>query len=253
MDKALIWDLPIRIFHWGFAICITSALAIGLSVDDDNPLFLYHALFGLSAIFLLIIRFFIGLFGSRHTKLSALFFSPKEIVSYFLGVISGSAKKYSGHNPANAVVVLCMFFLTASLVFTGISMENEVFEEIHEAFAFVFIGVIITHLLGILMHTLRYKENIAFSMISGRKSITDDTGIKKQNSVAGLVILVLFAYWIISLFNNIDTRSSSVTIPIIGKTISIGENESSEHESMPHDTKKGSKPSQEEKEENDDD
>ena len=69
MKKIIVWDLPIRIFHWSFAVTMLLALILALVVDEKDPIFRYHMLFGLSAGALLILRLVIAIIGALFTDL----------------------------------------------------------------------------------------------------------------------------------------------------------------------------------------
>ncbi len=84
MGKILVWDIPIRIFHWAFAGSISAAIAIGFLVDDDQPLFQIHMLLGIVALFLLIIRLVIGFVGTRYSRFSSYPVHPREVMSYMI-------------------------------------------------------------------------------------------------------------------------------------------------------------------------
>ena len=56
MNKILVWDMPARLIHWTFAAALTVGTAIGFLVDKEQPLFQLHMIFGIIAVFLLVIR-----------------------------------------------------------------------------------------------------------------------------------------------------------------------------------------------------
>ena len=63
MNKILVWDIPTRLFHWAFAASLTAAIGIGFLVDDDQPLFQWHMVFGIGGLFLLAVRVVMGVAG----------------------------------------------------------------------------------------------------------------------------------------------------------------------------------------------
>ena len=87
MKKILVWDIPARLFHFAFAASITAAIAIGFLVDDDSPLFQLHMLFGIVALFLLLIRLIMGIVGSRYSRFSSFPVHPREVVSYLISAV----------------------------------------------------------------------------------------------------------------------------------------------------------------------
>ena len=66
--RVLVWDLPVRLLHFVLAVSVVAAVGLALACDDDHPLFVYHAWFGLLAGGALGLRLVIGLVGSRHAR-----------------------------------------------------------------------------------------------------------------------------------------------------------------------------------------
>ncbi len=225
MRKTLIWDIPTRFLHWAFAASLTASLGLALIVDDDSPLFQLHMLFGFVAAFILLLRIVLGLVGSRYARFASFPVRPTEVVRYFGGVVTGKARTYAGNSPGSAVAAVAMFALVPLLVFTGIGTGGEAFEDVHGVLAYILLGVIGAHLLGLLVHTIRHRENIAAAMITGRKERPPEDGIKTAQPVWGLVVMITGIGWISALFAGHDTAAATVKLPVIGTIVQLGENE----------------------------
>jgi cytochrome b len=52
----LVYDLPLRFFHWLFAGLFLIGFTIAKTVDDESVLFNYHSLAGLTLGFLVLLR-----------------------------------------------------------------------------------------------------------------------------------------------------------------------------------------------------
>lgn len=221
----LVWDLPIRLFHWTFAGSLTVALAIGFLVDDDSPVFQFHILFGLVAAFALVIRIILGLVGSRYNRFSAMPLKPGEVLAYLFGTLSGKARRYIGHNPGCALAAITMFSIVPLLVASGIGWLGEDGEDLHEGLAIALLVVISSHLLGIIWHTLHHKEAISSSMVTGRKAGPDEEGLTSSHRGWAIVILAVGIAWVGALFASHDSRAETVRLPIIGTVIDLGEYE----------------------------
>jgi cytochrome b len=225
MSKILVWDLPARLFHWTFAGSLSGALAIGFWVDDDSPLFQLHMLLGLVAAFALAARLVLGVLGSRYNRFSALPLRPREVVAYFVGSILGGAKRYIGHNPGAALASLAMFALVPLLIATGAGWLGGVGEEIHEGLAIALLVAIGGLLAGLAWHTVRHREAIAFSMVTGRKEGPEEAGLKTARPVWALALVVGGAAWVAALFANHDAAAATVKLPLLGTVIALGENQ----------------------------
>jgi cytochrome b len=226
MQTILVWDIPARLFHWGFAISITAAITIGLLVDDERSLFQLHMLFGIVALFLLIIRLLMGVVGSRYSRFTSYPIAPREISRYVISAIVSKTKLYAGNNPGSAVAAVLMFLLVVALFASGIGSDAEAIEELHEFFAWALLAVIVLHLAGLLWHTIRHRENIALTMVTGKKSGKPEDAISSSHAAWGVVILVVSGIWIAALFASHNATAATVELPGIGVVLDLGEHES---------------------------
>ena len=224
----MVWDWSIRVFHWLFAFTITVALGIALLVDEHSPLFEWHMLLGLCAGFLLIMRLALFIFGSRPENITGLLAAFRSAPAYFRHLRGMPSKCHGGHNPLAWVVYLAMFLLLAGTVWTGINMQTELAEDLHELFAYGLLATIAAHLIGLVFHTLRFRENIAMSMIDGRKKAQPAERIRSAKPILGAIILLLCLVFMGQLFARYQPGSGQVQIPWIGWVITLGENESDE-------------------------
>ena len=222
--RVLVWDLPLRIFHWLFAASVSAALLFAIA-GEHSSLFAWHQIFGLSAAFLLVARIVIGLFGSRYARLSELFSAPMRIGHYISDTIQGKASPSTGHNPLASVVYLAMFTLLALVIITGLNMDSEFAEESHEFFAYSLLALICVHLTGLALHTIRTRENVALSMITGRKLAPSEDGIKSSRPILGLGVLAASVFFIGKLFASYDSVNRTVTLPLTNTVITLGEGE----------------------------
>lgn len=235
MKTVIVWDLPIRMFHWLFAACCLGALGIGLTMDDDSPLFRAHMLLGLAAGFLLVVRVVIGIVGSTHNRLTALLFSPAETIRYFAGVVTGQAARRLVHNPGSALITIGMFLVIPLLIATGLANGSEGAEGPHEALAFGLLALVLLHLAGLVIHTFRHREFIALSMITGTKKAEGaEEGLRSNQFVFGVAILLAAVLWTGALLATYNGARGTVQLPMTGLILQLGENEGDRHESHRH-------------------
>lgn len=204
MKKGLVYDFPTRLFHWCFSGLFISAFFIAKIIDSDSVVFIFHMLLGINLGFLVFLRFFWGLFGTQHARWSDLDLHPRNLASYLKGVVKGDSKKWAGHNPASSWAALLMIFFAVGLVTTGLLMTGggykEDLEDIHDVLATSFAIVAFFHISGIVIHTLRFKDGIGFSMVHGKKEgVLADETLSSSRPFSGLIFLALalsFAAWI---------------------------------------------------------
>ena len=232
MRQHLVYDLPLRLFHWLFAGLFLIGFTIAKTVDDESVLFNYHSLAGLTLGFLVLLRVVWGVFGTKHARFSGFALNPKDLVSYFLGILAGEKKRWAGHNPASSWAGLIMMLMALGLAVTGYLMasgsENELLEDFHELLANGFIVVVGLHVVGIGIHTIRTRELIGLSMIDGKKeSVTPDQTITSSKASFGILLIGLVIAFGFHLFKNYNSQTR--TLELFGTTLQLGENEGAEH------------------------
>jgi cytochrome b len=225
MKKILVWDIPARLLHGAFAASLTAAICIGFLIEDDQPLFPLHKLFGIVALFLLGLRLILGLVGSRYSRFSSFPVRPREVVGYLVSAAVSKTKRYAGNNPGSAMAAVLMFLLVPCLFISGIGYGGEAIEELHESFAWALLAVIVMHLAGLAWHTFRHRENISLAMVTGRKSGVPEEAISSSHVAWGVAIALAAGVWITALFASYQANKGTVKLPVIGVTLQLGENE----------------------------
>ena len=224
MKRILVWDLPVRLFHWFLAASFVGAFAIASLAGDESPVFVLHMLLGGVAAFMVLLRIVWGLVGTRWARFSSFAVSPKELFVYVRGALAGGGSRYTGHNPGTSLASLLMFALVLGLAGTGVAMgSGKDVEEIHELLAWAMVAVIGAHVAGIVWHTIRHRENIAVSMIDGRKEAEPTGAIASVRPAAALAFVLLVGLWTAGLVRGYDAASGRATLPLTGQTLQLGE------------------------------
>lgn len=124
-----------------------------------------------------------------------------------------------------------MMALALGLAISGYLMTSggnkEVFEDIHELMANGFIVVVVLHVAGIVLHTIRHQEIIGLSMIDGKKAnIAVDQKIPSQKSAFGILLVGLVVAFGLHLFKNYDSKTGA--LQFFGVTLRLSESEEEE-------------------------
>lgn len=226
MKRHLVWDLPVRLFHWLLVATFGAAFIIGQTTDDDGAVFALHMVAGLVAAFLVALRLVWGVAGTRHARFRAFACGPRVLAGYLRDAIVGRAQKFAGHNPGTIYAAIAMFLLILGLAVTGVatSRGSHTAEEIHEALAWAMVAVVGLHVAGVAWHTIRHRENITLGMIDGRKAVEPTEAITSARRGSAVVLLVLTAVWAGSLLRGYDGGTGALTAPVLG-TLHAGEEE----------------------------
>lgn len=233
MKKTLVYDWPTRIFHWLFAGLFVAAFFIAKTFDDESSQYPYHMLLGITLAFVVVLRIIWGFVGSRHARFSSFILNPLDLVKYFKGVLSAKPELDAGHNPASSWAAIVMMALALGLAFTGIMMAQDInkdfYEEVHELFANAFIVVVILHIAGVVLHTLKFRDAIGMSMVDGKKKLVEQSRtIENTHAVIGGVLIVAVGLFVLFLGKNYDLTTQNLNL--FGKQLQLGESENEEDE-----------------------
>lgn len=227
LKNVLIYDLPTRIFHWLFAGLFVSSFIIVQVYDDESRFYPYHMILGLILSATVILRVSWGILGSHYSRFTSFELNPLKLLDYLKNVFSTKSQKYLGHNPASSYAALLMMTCALLLAFTGFQMSiknnKDFYEEIHEVCSNVFVVTAVLHILGIIIHTLKHRDRIALSMISGKKEVSDSSslGISRQYVIISIVFVILISGFSLILFKNYNSREG--TLFFLGRTLKLGD------------------------------
>ncbi len=233
--RMLVWDLPTRAFHWLLAGGFVAAAAIAFLADDEGALFPYHALIGLTLALLVVFRVVWGLLGTRYARFGSFAFGVGSVLAYLRGVLLGGGPRFVGHNPGSAWAIFAMLAMVAGLAATGIALGQgiEAVKEVHEALAWGMVAVATLHVLGVLVHTLRHRENLTASMVHGMKDADATAGIATARPLVAVLLVVLTGAWAWGLAGSYEGATRTLRIPLVGTVVQVGETEEDEGAERP--------------------
>lgn len=165
----LVWDPVVRLFHW----IVVAGCLLDLFVLDDGKT--AHRFVGYLVAMALMVRILWGFVGVGHARFSDFVPSPAGLTRYLRALLLGKEPRFVGHNPAGAVVMLTLMGLLAAVSITGwlltldVYFGSEILENFHTAIANAILVLAITHAAAALFESWRHKENLVWSMVTGRK------------------------------------------------------------------------------------
>ena len=199
LQRILVWDLPTRIFHWTLIICFAGAYLTG-----EFEARFFHVLFGYSVLGLILFRVFWGFIGTRHALFSSFVPSPHRLFVYLRVLFTHHRLRYVGHNPAGAMAVFTLLTLGLLSAISGIYSFDDPWggriKLSHEWLSDIMLAVAGVHILGITFMSFHNRENLVWSMVTGKKQGTPEQGIPSSRCWVGLLLLALLAgFWLFSL------------------------------------------------------
>jgi cytochrome b len=164
-----VWDPVVRLFHW----TVVAGCVLDLFVLDDGAA--AHRLVGYGVAAALAVRLVWGFVGARHARFRDFAPSPASIARYLKDLSRGAEPRFIGHNPAGAVMMLALMGLLGAVSITGWMLTLDAYfgsdglERLHEGLANAILVLAGLHAAAALYESWRHKENLVWSMVTGRK------------------------------------------------------------------------------------
>lgn len=194
--RILVWDLPVRVFHWLMALSFAGAY---LSAESERWR-LVHVTLGYTLAGLVVFRLLWGLAGTRHARFTAFVRGPAAAVRYLGSLWRGQPEHYAGHNPAGAWAIVALLLLAAGLSASGWAVYSDIgghgLEEAHEVLAHLMLAVVAVHIAAVALSSWLHQDNLVAAMVHGRKGGAPQEGIHQaRRGVAALLVAAVLGFW----------------------------------------------------------
>ena len=196
-DRTLVWDLPLRVFHWVLAASFAGAF---LTAESER-LRDIHVLFGVTFAGAIAFRLVWGFVGTRHARFAALRFGPVSLVRFARSMLAGSPERHAGHGPVAVVMIPLLLGLGLVVAASGWAIHAELggewLEETHEVAAVALLVLVVMHVAGVVALGLVQRENLVLPLVTGRKAAPASAAISSSRPlVALLLVAALAALWV---------------------------------------------------------
>ncbi|MFC7292626.1 cytochrome b/b6 domain-containing protein [Hirschia litorea] len=218
-SKRLVWDLPLRLFHWLLVLSIAASWATAKAGVEWTEI---HFLLGYWTAGLLVFRLIWGFVGPKHARFASFIPSVKSVFLYLRGFLKGHGKQAVGHNPMGALMVFAILAIVGAQVVTGLFASDDILfsgpfnslvdgklsetiTRLHNFNFDVILFLIFAHISAVLIYLFKKKQNLILPMITGRKSkdvVPDDEAIKSSRLFIALCVVavsVLIVWGVLSL------------------------------------------------------
>ncbi|MEW6164893.1 MAG: cytochrome b/b6 domain-containing protein [Pseudomonadota bacterium] len=175
-DKAFVWDLPTRLFHWSLAALVVAAF---VSAKIGNAAMVWHGRIGLAILGLLVFRLVWGCIGSTYARFARFVRGPAAVRAYLRGEWRGQ-----GHNPLGALSVLALLGALSLQAATGLFANDDIAFEgylyplvgselsaritgIHHLLEKALMLLVALHVGAIVFHARVKRHNLVKPMLTG--------------------------------------------------------------------------------------
>ena len=180
-DRLFVWDLPLRLFHWGLAVAVvTNVVTANIGRMD------LHERSGLTVLGLVAFRIVWGYVGGHHARFASFVRMPWTVLAWLRAPADPAVPRQAGHSPLAALSVLGLLAITGFMAVTGMfSTDGILFDgplahlapersaeitKIHHLAKLALIALVILHLAAILVYKFGKKVNLTLAMVSGHAS-----------------------------------------------------------------------------------
>jgi cytochrome b len=194
--QALVWDAPVRVFHW---LLVATFAGAWLTAESERWQ-LAHVTLGYTMAGLVAFRLVWGLVGTRHARFAAFVRGPRAVAGYLRSLVRGRPEHHVGHNPAGALAIVALLLLAAGVAFTGWAAYTDAaghwMGELHEGIASAMLALAGVHVAAVLASSWLHRENLVASMITGRKAAPPREAIRGPwRSIAAAMLLAVLGFW----------------------------------------------------------
>lgn len=195
-QKVLVWDAPVRVFHWLMVLCFAGAY---LTAESETWRLL-HVTLGYTMAGLVAFRVVWGVAGTRYARFNSFVRGPRTVLGYVRAMLAGQPAHHVGHNPAGAVAIVVLLGLTLGIGATGWATYNDLsgewVAEVHEWLGNAMLLVVGIHVAGVVVASALHKENLVRAMVTGRKLAQPTQGIRSAwRTVALVVLAAVLGFW----------------------------------------------------------
>lgn len=202
-----LWDLPVRVFHWGVAALVVAAWA-----SAELGRFDAHQWIGYSILVLVAFRLVWGLVGSRHARFTDFLVGPRRVMAY----LRGHGAESAGHNPLGGWSVMVILLLLTLQGVSGLFNTDDALYQgpfyygadtglrdtmgvIHEVAFNVLLGMLALHIAAVSYHQFRLREPLVQAMLRGSAPGRTGTSAPAPLWLALLIVVLagLLLWWVL--------------------------------------------------------
>jgi cytochrome b len=169
-DTLRLWDPLVRFCHWSLVVAFVGGYF--LTEEGDG----WHRWLGYYAVAIVLVRVLWGFVGPPAARWADFWPTPARLKQHVRALVKGESYHRLGHSPLGALVMVLMLLLMFGLGLTGFLLEEvdyfwgeDLPRDIHEYMANTLLALVGVHIGAAVIESLRLKENLPLSMITGRR------------------------------------------------------------------------------------
>lgn len=211
----LVWDAPVRLFHWLVVVLVAAAY-----VTEKLNRIDWHVWIGEALLALVIFRLLWGCFGSETARFRRFVASPAAAVRHLRHLFRREPDVQVGHNPAGGWMVLLLLALLLAETLSGLYVNNDIADQgplsqlvpawlanaisaLHGLVWDVLLAAVALHVLVIALYAVAKGHHLLRPMLTGYKRLPSSIDAPRQApalrallalGIGAAVTLLLSAY-----------------------------------------------------------
>jgi cytochrome b len=216
MNKKLVWDIPVRLFHWLLVLCLFGQWLTSEVLEDAMDI---HFTIGYCTLGLIIFRLIWGFVGTKYARFNSFISGPKTMMVYLKTIISKQHTLSIGHNSVGGMILPAVIILVGLQAISGLFTSDDViysgpyydsanaeFQEwmqwLHHNIFDVLLAIIGLHLVAIGWYLVFLKHDLTGPMFDGKKAIAQKEAIEDSQLIKAILLMCLvaiFVYWLVEI------------------------------------------------------
>jgi cytochrome b len=204
----LVWDLPLRLSHWGLALAVTGALVTGWI---GHAAFGVHVLCGSSALVTVLFRVVWGFVGPAHARFGDFVRGPRAVLGSLPGLSRATHRRHAGHTPLGGWMALALLGLVGAQACLGLFSNDEIshtgplygyidgrlsnrLSAWHVRIAFTILGAVVVHVAAALYYRFALGDDLVRPLVTGyKRGVGAAAAIDRQRPGLALLIVAMLA------------------------------------------------------------
>lgn len=200
-DRLIVWDLPLRLFHWGLMIAVICNVVTAKVGRMD-----LHERAGLTVLALVAFRIVWGFVGGHHARFRNFVRPPMTVLAWLRGRRDATAPRQAGHSPLAALSVVALLAVAGFLAITGLFStdgilfdgplahlvpgRSDAFAKIHHMAEPVLFLLVLLHLAALLVYKFLKQVPLTKAMVTGRAAETSERITGADGSISSSRLMV---------------------------------------------------------------
>ncbi|SKA11042.1 Cytochrome b [Enhydrobacter aerosaccus] len=188
-ESIRVWDLPVRLFHWGLVVLMTVSYFTGRAGGDWMK---FHFWSGYAILTLLLFRICWGFVGSTTARFSDFIKGPAATLAHLGDLFRPGRPREVGHNPLGGLMVVVLLVAVLAQVAAGLfsadtdmgtvsgPLANLIADKwvdkataFHHLWVKVLLVLVGLHVLAVFAYLVLKRQNLVRPMVTGRKPMDD--------------------------------------------------------------------------------